>query len=260
MKFFNSSLLIIIIIFFELFFFSCKKPSYPKDQLEQSAKKILKKERNLDCNLKLIAETIYLEIEIPKEELISEEKTYLTKAIKKIESASLTVVRLSLSTDAKIDFIVSIAKVKDFDFCVRIIQRLQDIKDYLYLKISRGNYEKRVILEMLPYSKLEYKNISFEEFLCRLLVSRYNMMIRINPFLSNMLNNITLEFNQLLEKEIVLKSNHYKLSFTESVKQTIKQILIESYIDIFKKYKYFLPTKIKIYDINDYEILSLSVF
>ncbi|MFN3550980.1 MAG: hypothetical protein ACK4WJ_04150, partial [Endomicrobiia bacterium] len=128
MKSLCKNLFIIITIFFVLFLFSCKKPSYPKDQLEQAAKKILKKERNLDCNLKLIEETIYLEIEIPKEELISEEKTYLTKALKKIEAASLTVVRLSLSTDAKINFLVSIAKVKDFDFCIRIIQRLQDIK------------------------------------------------------------------------------------------------------------------------------------
>jgi len=225
-----------VVFLFTFVFSSCNKPSYPKTDLPEHAKKLLKKELNIDGKLYLIGKTMYLEIEIPKEEIITEERKVLNNAIKKISACSIIITRLALSTDAKVDFLVSISKVEDQDFCIRTIQRLQDVKDYLYLKISKSDYEKRFVFEMLPYSKSTYKDITLEEFVVRLLTSQYNMFIRTNPFLAALLSNLTLEFENINDKEIVLYTNGI---LTPKTRILIEPILREIYEEVEKKY--FLP-------------------
>jgi hypothetical protein len=234
------------IFLFTFIFSSCNKPSYPKQNLPEHAKKLLKKELKIDGSLYLIGKTMYLEIEIPKEEIITEERKVLNNAIKKISACSIIITRLALSTDAKVDFLVSISKVKDQDFCIRTIQRLQDIKDYLYLRISRSDYEKRFVFEMLPYSKSTYKDITLEEFIGRLVASQYNMFIRTNPFLSALLSNLTLEFENINDKEIVLYTDGI---LTSKTKILLEPILREIYKEVEKKYSIInLPKNITIVD------------
>ena len=64
-----------------VFFTGCSKPTYPKNKLEISAKKILKKEYNLDCSLKLVGKTLYMEVKLS--DMLSTEKNLPEKVIKK---------------------------------------------------------------------------------------------------------------------------------------------------------------------------------
>ncbi|MFH0948480.1 MAG: hypothetical protein V1833_05735 [Elusimicrobiota bacterium] len=240
-----------------MFFTGCSKPTYPKDKLSESTQKILKKEYNLDGKIKLVGATLYLEVDLP--ELISTEKDLPGKILKKLNGAILTIVRISLSSDAKIDTLITVAKVKDYDFCVRIIQRLDDIKGLLYLKISKSDYEDRSILEMLPYSGLNYTDLTLKEFAARLLVSQYNMLLKTNPFVSALLNNVSLEFSNFTEDSIVLVTGSSQINLTASIKKFFEKILIKSYLDILKKYDIFnFPESIKIMDKNYTSVLVIK--
>lgn len=235
----------------------CSKPTYPKDKLSESVQKILKKEYNLDGSVKLVGCTLYLEVELP--ELLSTEKELLKKVIKKIQGAVLTVVRVSLSTDAKIDTVVTIAKVENYDFCIRIIQRVEDIKHFLYLKISKSDYEERLILETLPCSRLVYKDLTLEEFVARLIVSHYNMMLRTNPFLSSFLNNVLLELDSLTDDYLVLIAPLAQMSLSPHVRGLCQRILLKSYFNILKKYDVLnFPKLIKVVNKNKTEILIIK--
>jgi len=246
----------ILPIFF--FFPSCSKPSYPKEKLQEAAKKILKKEYNLDGSLKLVGRTLYLEIELP--ELFSTQKDIPKKVFKKLQGAVLTIVRISLSSDAKIDTLVTIAKVKDYDFCVRIIQRLQDIKDFIYLKISKADYEDRLVFEMLPKSKINYNDLSIKEFVARLIVSQYNMLLKINPFLGAVLNNMSMEFQSMTNNSLIIIADSFQPSITDNVKELIQEILVKSYSDVLKKYNVFdFPQSIKIINRNENELLTINL-
>lgn len=233
---------------------SCSKPSYPKEKLSDSTKKVLKKEYNLDGSVKLIGKTLYLEIELS--ELTSAEKDLYKEILKKIQGAVLTTVRISLSSDAKIDFLVTIAKVKHYDFCIRIIQRLEDIKNYLYLKISKSDYEDRIIFEMFPYSKIKYIDFTLEEFVARLIISQYNMLLKSNPFISALLNNVSLEFYKITGNFLIIVANN---NISNSIKELFEKIILKSYQKITTKYKMVkLPNLIEIVDENKNNVLTIK--
>lgn len=254
----NKLLIFKLILFLVLIQPSCKKPTYPKERLIFEAERLLKKEGNLEGNLKLIGKTMFLQIEIPKEEIITEERKILQKAIKKIEKASIIITRLALSTDAEVEFLVTLAKVKNQDFCVRIINRLNDIKDFIYMKISRGDYEKRLIFEMLPYSKVSFEELKFEEFIARLIASNYNMFIRTNPFAGALLLGTTLEFEKLENDLIIFSINMNKENLL--VKPLFENFIFEYFLDIKIKYKdYKIPNKIIIIDKQGKELTKISL-
>ncbi|MFH1540931.1 MAG: hypothetical protein ABID79_03655 [Elusimicrobiota bacterium] len=253
----NILLCILYFTFCILFFTGCSKPTYPKDKLSEATQKILKKEYNLDSSVKLVGSTLYLEINLP--ELISIEKNLPKKIFKKIEDALLTIVRISLSSDAKISTLVTVAKTQDYDFCVRIIQRLEDIKALLYLKISRSDYEERLILEILPYSKLNYRDLTLDEFAARLIVSQYNILLKINPFLSGLLDNALLEFNNLANGSLIIMVNSSQINISITVKKFFEKILVKSYLSVLKKYDILdFPKSIKIIDKNKIEIMIIK--
>ncbi|MCX7940411.1 MAG: hypothetical protein N2555_01385 [Endomicrobia bacterium] len=232
-----------------LFLPSCRKPTYPKEKLVLEAKKLLKKEGNLEGELKLVEKTMFLRVDIPKEEIITEDKKLLQKAIKRIEKASIIITRLALSTDAEVEFLVTIAKVKNQDFCIRIINYLQDIKDLIYMKISRGDYEKRIVFEMLPYSKIAFQEINFNEFIGRLVASNYNMFIRSNPFAGALLSKTLLEFERIENNDVIFLSINTDIDIP-AVKLLFESLVREYFLDIKKRYKTYqnLPHTVVVTD------------
>lgn len=229
-----QSILVLFLIFaFQINFISCTKPSYPKEKLEESAQKLLKKEYKLDSKVKLVGATLFLEVELSELFLTTEVENLTKKVIKKLEGAILAAVRVSLSTDAKVNFVVVIAKAKEYDFCLRIIEQIQDIKDYLYMRISRGDYEKRMVLEFMPYSKVKYENLTLDEFVSRLIVARYNMTLKTNPFLGALFNNVSIELKEMTKDTLILKTNGV---IPEETTTLLEELLYKFYIDTSKKY------------------------
>jgi len=256
-KIFYFKIFFLFLIFLTVLNTGCKKVSYPKDKIEESTVKILKKEYKLDGRAKLVGNTLYLDIELPELFSVEETENLPKKVLKKLQGAVLTVVRISLSSDAKIDFVVTIAYAKDYDFCVRIIERIKDIKDFLYMRISRSNYEQRLILEMLPYSKITYDNITLKEFAARLMVSRYNMTLKSNPFVAALLNNTMLEFRFISGDMLVLMANNYVVG--TGINDLFKSLIEKYYKEVIEKYSLItFPPVIRVEDTRSQEIFSLN--
>jgi hypothetical protein len=122
------------------------KPSYPRDSVPQAVQKIIKKEYNLDGKATLSGETLYLEVRLNG--LLTTDPKRLGGLMKKVQGAVIAVTRVSLSSDARIKYMVVSTRDSSWRLGLRIIQRVEDVKGYLYQRISRSDYEDRLILEI----------------------------------------------------------------------------------------------------------------
>jgi len=126
--------------------FSGCKASYPKSSVTESIQDLIKKEYDINGRAKLTGDTLYLDVSL--EGLVSPEQKVVTDILKKIQGASLVITRVSLSSDAKIKFMILVASEPTFNLHLRIIQKLDDVKAFLYQKISKADYEDRLVLEI----------------------------------------------------------------------------------------------------------------
>jgi len=240
------------IIFFGFLVFSAAfggcNPTYPADRLTDSIQALVKKEYNLESKASLVGNTLYLDIKL--EDISSTEGKKLTAMLEKLQGAVLSIVRVSLSTDAKVNFMVVTASDPIWKLGIRIIEQLQDIKDYLYMKISRGDYEGRLVMEIdigndgaINYTG--NKEITFDEFIGRLVVSQYNMVLRSNPFLSILMDKYELKFVGLSGGELAATGTK---NFDPLMFELSRHILIDEARKIIKKYEL---TNLKIIKIGD---------
>ena len=246
--------IIFALILFCMVFAGCG-PSYPKDSVPVSIEKLLKKEYKLNGHAALVGQTVYLEIDL--EGLISPEQKVLTEILKKVQGASLIITRVSLSSDAKIKNMVLVVNEPKFDLNLRIIQRVEDIKGFIYQKISKADYEERLILEIEPSENKPYtlevevsrnKDLDTKEFVGRLIVSQINMLSRSNPFLAVVLGNTQLRYIDFKENELVVGISN---SIAKPIVPFFEDIVNSQASKITKKKIGLMPNKIRIIDNNN---------
>ncbi|MBN1822680.1 MAG: hypothetical protein JW803_00010 [Endomicrobiales bacterium] len=224
------------------------KPSYPRAMVPDAVKKLVKKEYGLDGEAKLVGETLYLKIQLAN--LITTEQKALTDILKKVQGASLTITRVSLSSDAKIRFLVLVASHPTYKLHLRIIQRLDDIKYYLYQKISRSDYEDRLVLEIDTSEDARYgdmdrmdRELTMPEFVGRLVVSQMNMLSRNNPFLGIILGSIQLRYKDFRDGELDVELTN---KLTPELFSFFEDTLIKQAEKINKKYLGYETRKVKV--------------
>lgn len=254
MKLYTLSFLILSISFFS---FSGCSPTYPKQNIAESVEKIVKKEYNLDGDAKLVGETLHLNIKLSG--LTTTEPKVLNSILNKVQGAVFAVTRVSLSSDAKIKFLVVRAKDPSWKLTIRIIQRLEDVKGYLYQKISRSDYEDRYILEINgeeneiinKQNAAEYENIgdmNIKEFLGRLIVSQINMLGRSNPFLGILLGNSKLELYGFTDDELIIKVGD---AISPKILPLFEEIFNSQAEKLVRKFSEWQPEKIKVIGQNN---------
>ncbi len=82
------------------------------------------------------------------------------------------------------------------------------------------------------------------------------MLLKSNPFISALLNNISLEFYNISDDFLVVVSNNY---ISDSIKSLFETVISKSYNDVIKKYKLFnFPNSIEIIDENKNNILTIK--
>ena len=235
------------------------KASYPKASVTESVQKLIKNEYGLEGRAKLEGETLYLEVNLSG--LISTEQKVLAEMLKKVQGASLIITRVSLSSDAKIKFMVLVVSEPTYKLQLRIIQKLDDIKAYLYQKISRADYEDRLVLEIekngdtesVAESTVTWKNgeIGMKEFVGRLIVSQVNMISRSNPFLAVMIGNTQLKYIDFKDDELIIGISN---AISKPVTPFFKDIVSSQSSKISKKYVGWGPKKITLIDGNNQSI------
>ncbi|MDD5496297.1 MAG: hypothetical protein PHP46_04255 [Candidatus Omnitrophica bacterium] len=138
--------LTILVIFSAVFAAGCG-PTYPKEKLKESIIEVCKKDYNLDVKVDTVGKTIA--IYLPLENLIDFTFAITKEASEKINDVILSVSRVALSTDAGYDFYCIIAHdIRIPEIQIVIIKSVDDVKRFLLNDISRGDYSKRMLIDI----------------------------------------------------------------------------------------------------------------
>jgi hypothetical protein len=200
----------VFILLFGAFLIGSCRVSYPKETIAQDLEELVKKETGKDVKSSVIGRTLYLDM--PLEELTSQNQTVARHAMNKIQTASFDIARVVLSSDSEIKYMVAVIYDINKYICFRIIQNIEDIKSYMYMRISRDDYLSRNLLEIETLKEAERaisgrEDISDTEFVGRLIVSNINSAARTNPFLGTMVSSFNLRFKGVKQGILLLSSS-----------------------------------------------------
>lgn len=122
-------------------------PTYPKDRFKESIVDVCKREYKLDVKADISGKTIA--IYLPLQNLIDFTFSITKEAGEKINDVILSVSRVALSSDADLDFYCVIAHdIRMPEIQIIIIKSVDDVKRFLLNDISRGEYSKRMLIDM----------------------------------------------------------------------------------------------------------------
>jgi hypothetical protein len=240
------------------------KATYPKEQITSSIEKIIAKDYQLKGKARLTGGTLYLEIELAG--MISTEPKSLNALMDKVQDAFLTITRVALSSDAKIQYLAVIARDPSWKLNLRLVQRLEDIKGYFYQRISHSDYQDRLIMEIdtnptvsqnIPMPALSsLPSIAPQEFLGRLIASQLNMLSRNNPFLAILLGNSQLRFDSFTKDSIFIKVEG---ELSEKSLPLFQELLTEKSKKTIEKLKIWQPQFIQVMGPDNRPIITCSL-
>ena len=130
--------------------------TYSKDKLVESVVSICKSEYKVDVKAAIEGRT--MAIYIPLTDLMDYSFNLSRPASEKINDVIFTAARVALSTDARLDFYCVIAHdIKIPELQVIIIKSVDDVKRLFATDISRGEYMKRMLIDLRwsPQAKKE---------------------------------------------------------------------------------------------------------
>ncbi|GHT64460.1 hypothetical protein AGMMS50222_06150 [Endomicrobiia bacterium] len=234
--------------------------SYPKETLVQSLEKLIQKECGQDSKACIFGRTLYLDIEL--DGLISQEKEAATQAIRKMNTAVFSAIRVVLSSDSDIQYMVTTAYDHDKNVALRIVRSINDAKSRYYGRISRSDYyESRNLVEERSGHEFSEKMISdkhditVDEYVGRLIVSRINMTPRTDPPFRALGPTLRLLYLGIGNENLIL----LVLGDTSvGVVATLKDILKENLESYSKKYDMFFD-KIIVVGFSSKDILLVSL-
>ncbi|OGS18063.1 MAG: hypothetical protein A2219_00820 [Elusimicrobia bacterium RIFOXYA2_FULL_50_26] len=236
---------------------SCTRPSYPREKLTQSVEGIVKKECKLESHAALVGKTFYLKVALPG--LVSSEANIKKEVLEKLQKVHLAITRVSLSSDAKIEYLVTIVELPGWKTHFSIVQRLDDLKWYFYQKISRGDFEDRIIYDLGLKNTGEgetFRDIDLREFVARLIVSKFNWLTVSNPFVSAAIG-ARLEIDSLSGNKLVLKTDSETLS--DMSMEFIRATIMEWSAKIAHKYRFFEFSEISIINNSGRQVISIPI-
>lgn len=122
-------------------------PTYPKEKLKESIIKLCKTEYKVDVKVRAVGKTVA--IYMPVEDLMDFTFALTPAATDKLNNVILSVTRVVLSTDAQYAFYCVIAHdVRIPEIQVIIIKSVDDVKRVFLGDISRGEFGKRMIVDL----------------------------------------------------------------------------------------------------------------
>ncbi|MDR1196596.1 MAG: hypothetical protein LBL00_09015 [Endomicrobium sp.] len=210
--------------------------SYPKGDITGSLEALVKKECGADCRAYIVGKSLYLDM--PLEGLTSKDQSKVSDAIKKMQNAVMAVTRVTLSSDSDIKYMVVSAFSPEKSVSFRILQNIEDVKSYLYMRISRGDYESRNLLEIegpeITSVLLEDKHdITDSEYVGRMVVSQINMAARTNPFLGALISMLQLRYSDVKDGILYMTASG---TMDDRVKEFAQNMIIEETKKYVEKY------------------------
>ena len=148
-----------ILFFGALFLTACLcgcTATYPQNKIKESIVKICKQEYKSDVLVETAGRTMV--IYLPLSDLMDFSFALTKSASEKINNVIFSAARVALSTDAKIDFYCVIAHdIKMPELQIIIIKNVEDVRRLFANDISRGEYMKRMLIDLRwsPQAKKE---------------------------------------------------------------------------------------------------------
>jgi len=123
------------------------EPTYPKEKIKESIIRLCKNEYKVDVKVRTAGKTVA--IYMPLDDLMDFTFALTPAATEKLNDVIMSVTRVVLSTDADYDFYCVIAHdVRIPEIQVIIIKYVDDVKRVFLGDISRGEFGKRMIVDM----------------------------------------------------------------------------------------------------------------
>ncbi len=128
-----------------LWFCGCEKPSYPKDRLIKDVKDMVRKEYGYDIKAVITGKTLGLFLPVPQ--IFNYDLSVNESFNQKSQDIFLSAARVVLSTDADLDFFVTLYtdQVKGID--ISMVRSVMDTKKLLLGAISRNDYYERTVFQ-----------------------------------------------------------------------------------------------------------------
>jgi hypothetical protein len=159
------------------FILSSCEVTYKKETLTQDLEKLVEKEAREKSKAYIVGKTLYLDIKVDGLSLPGDREVFY-KALRKVQIAGGDISRVVLSSNSDIKFMVVTAYDPAYTILFRVVQNIDDIKSYFYMRISRSDYESRSLIEMFGSSihKIirDKHDVSKEEFVGRIIATRLN--------------------------------------------------------------------------------------
>jgi len=197
--------------------------TYPQDKIKESIVKICKEEYKSDVKVETAGRTMV--IYLPLSDLMDFSFALTKTASAKINDVIFTAARVALSTDAKIDFYCVIAHdVKMPELQIIIIKNVEDVKRLFANDISRGEYMKRMLIDLRWSSQAKKEQVVKEVFSKMSLDPKWQDQVMADFFRSEptSLGDIGYWENKFYIKDITLAefiaeqiANRVKLAFRE---------------------------------------------
>lgn len=214
--------------------------TFPKETLEQDAVNLIKQETQKDVSVLRVGSTLYLDVCF--EDLVTNDAEKITKIYETLQKIVSNIVRVPLSSDANINFVVVSAFDPNYQTLLRLFENIDDIKLYSHQYISREDYAERQLMEFEgPKFTKEVVNNKYDltkdEYVARLIVSQLNNAARTNPFLATLIQMLDLRFSIVEENKICFVTS--KNIDNDEIKILLKKMLEEETVKNIKKYKLF---------------------
>ncbi len=131
-------------------------PTYPKDMVDEAIVQLCREEYGVDVKVKIIGNTVG--VYIPISGLFDNTLNISKEAAKQVNDVILSVSRVTLSTDADLDYYIVIAQDPMLpEIEVVLMRYVMDVKMLHYDQISRGEFVKRMIVavKLTPQAQKE---------------------------------------------------------------------------------------------------------
>ena len=122
----------------------CTKPSYPKEELANRVKEFIANEYGYDTKVKIIGKTLGIYVSLSQ--ILTYDMDASESFKTKRQDIFLTALRVCLSTDADIEFFVTIFSDRSRGIEYSFIQSVDDSKRLLLGTISRNDYVERSVV------------------------------------------------------------------------------------------------------------------
>ncbi|MDR3330876.1 MAG: hypothetical protein LBS47_01355 [Endomicrobium sp.] len=211
--------------------------TYPKDDIVQDLEKLIKKECKQNSRACILGRTLYLDMEVGV--VKSQNQETVLEILRKIHLVSFAMVRVILSGDSDIKYMVTTTYDVDKNIVFRVVKNIDDIKSYFCMCMSRSDYESRCILEIayFPFASriiTDRHDITDDEYIGRVIVSQIvNIISRSNPISWYLISTLQLHYAGINDKTLILfVSEHVDIK----VNHILKNILREQVQKCSKKY------------------------